>query len=86
MSHTLQHAPAQKSRLSSLWSVTLELIMVKKRKKKTELHASSNKLGVCACVHARGCVPVQPLPPVSIYTYTPRLYTYMYIYILRMYR
>lgn len=66
----------------------MELIMVKKGK--TELHASSDKLGVCACVHfivhARRCVPVQPLPPVSIYTYTPRLYTYMYIYILRMYR
>lgn len=60
----------------------MELIMVKKGK--TELHASSDKLGVCACVHfivhARRCVPVQPLPPVSIYTYTPRLYTYMYIY------
>lgn len=81
MSRISQLASAQKSRQSSLWSVTLELTMVKKEeKKKTELHASSNKLCVCACVHAHVCVPVQPLPPVSIYTYTPRLYTYMYIY------
>lgn len=58
----------------------------REKKKKMELHVSSNKLGVCACaqfivVHARKCVWVQPLPPLSMYTYTPpSVYIYVYIY------
>lgn len=53
---------------------------------KTKLHVSSPKLGVCACVRfvpPGGCARrrLWPLPQLrSIYTYTPGLYTYMYIY------
>lgn len=45
---------------------------------------SSHQLGVCACVRLVppcGCARLWPLPQLrSIYTYTPGLYTYMYIY------
>lgn len=70
---------------SPLPHVSVEAILFEK-KRETELHGSSNKLGVCACaqfsvIHARRRVWVWPLPLLSMYTYTPRLYTYMYIYI-----
>lgn len=75
MSHTLQHAPAQKSRLSSLWSVTLELIMVKKKKKKKSCMPQATSwvcvpasmlADVCQCSHSLQLVYI-PIHPVCIH-------------------
>lgn len=85
MSHILQLASAQKSRQSSLWSVTLELTMVKKKKKKHSCMPQATGCVcvpafmltyVCQCSHSLQLVYI-PIHPVCIH---------ICIYILRMYR
>lgn len=70
--------------VSSFPSSSVEVEESPAKRGKTKLHVSSHKLGVCACVPLVppcGCARLWPLPQLrSIYTYTPGLYTYMYIY------